>query len=355
MKALIAMSGGVDSSVSAYLMKEKGYDCMGITMKLFHNEDIVEKKSKSCCALDDVEDARNVAFRLDIPYYVVNFSADFKKEVIGRFIDCYEHGATPNPCIDCNRHLKFNRLYERGKELGCNYIVTGHYARIKELNGRYVLMKAADLSKDQSYVLYSLTQDQLEHTIFPLGAMTKDETRKIADEQGFFNANKPDSQDICFVPDGDYIGFIKNYTGKDYPSGNFIDKDNNIFGTHKGIIAYTIGQRKGLGITYKEPLYVTNINPEDNTVTLGSNSDLFKTDFDAAYMNWIMYDTPPKEFKAKAKIRYKQTEQPATITVDSDDISKIHVSFDEPQRAITKGQAVVLYDGEYVIGGGVIQ
>ena len=352
-KALIAMSGGVDSSVAAYLMKEHGYECIGVTMKLFQNEDAGISRKKSCCSLDDVEDARSVARNLGIPYYVFNFTADFKKQVMDRFVAAYENGATPNPCIDCNRYLKFDRLYHRAKELGCHYVVTGHYARIEQReDGRYLLKKAADPSKDQSYVLYSLTQEQLAHTLFPLGDMNKHQTRMIADQQNFYNADKPDSQDICFVPDGDYAGFIRRFTGKDYPAGDFTDKDGNVLGQHKGIIGYTVGQRKGLGIAAGKPVYVTKICPAENRVILGDNEDLFHRELDVEEFNFISYDTPPAEFRAKAKVRYRQKEQWATVKVTGEKC--VHIIFDEPQRAITKGQAAVLYDGDVVIGGGVI-
>ena len=352
-KALIAMSGGVDSSVAAYLMKEHGYECIGVTMKLFQNEDAGISRKKSCCSLDDVEDARSVARNLGIPYYVFNFTADFKKQVMDRFVAAYENGATPNPCIDCNRYLKFDRLYHRAKELGCHYVVTGHYARIEQReDGRYLLKKAADPSKDQSYVLYSLTQEQLAHTLFPLGDMNKHQTRMIADQQNFYNADKPDSQDICFVPDGDYAGFIRRFTGKDYPAGDFTDKDGNVLGQHKGIIGYTVGQRKGLGIAAGKPVYVTKICPAENRVILGDNEDLFHRELDVEEFNFISYDTPPAEFRAKAKVRYRQKEQWATVKVTGE--KSVHIIFAEPQRAITKGQAAVLYDGDVVIGGGVI-
>ena len=352
-KALIAMSGGVDSSVAAYLMKEHGYDCIGVTMKLFQNEDAGISRKKSCCSLDDVEDARSVAHHLGIPYYVFNFTADFKKQVMDRFVDAYENGATPNPCIDCNRYLKFDRLYHRAEELGCHYVVTGHYARIEQReDGRYLLKKAEDPAKDQSYVLYSLTQDQLAHTMFPLGDMNKNQTRMIADQQNFYNADKPDSQDICFVPDGDYAGFIRRFTGKEYPAGDFTDKEGNVLGKHKGIIGYTVGQRKGLGIAAGKPVYVTKICPEENRVILGDNEDLFRRELDVEDFNFISFDTPPAEFRAKAKVRYRQKEQWATVKVTGE--RSVHITFDEPQRAITKGQAAVLYDGDVVIGGGVI-
>ena len=351
-KVLIAMSGGVDSSVAAFLMKEQGCQCIGATMKLFHNEDIGVKRTKTCCSLEDVEDARSVAFRLGIPYYVFNFSDDFKGQVIDRFIAAYERGATPNPCIDCNRYLKFERLYERARILGCDAIVTGHYARIEQENGRWLLKKSLDESKDQSYVLYSLTQEQLAHTRLPLGAMHKSETRRIAEEQGFYNADKPDSQDICFVPDGDYAGFIARFTGHDCPAGDFVDEDGHVLGRHKGIVHYTVGQRKGLGIAADAPLYVKQIDAASNRVVLSGNESLFSRELTANDFNWIAYDVPPRELRATARVRYHQREQAATVTVLSD--GRVHLVFDEPQRAITPGQAVVLYDGDTVLGGGTI-
>lgn len=353
-KALIAMSGGVDSSVAAYLMRKQGYECIGATMKLYHNEDICIPKDHSCCSLDDVEDARAVAASMDIPYYVFNFSERFKEEVMDKFVHCYECGITPNPCIDCNRYLKFEYLYNRAKELGYDYVVTGHYAQIKydASIGRYLLCKAVDASKDQSYVLYSLTQDQLAHTQFPLGGMPKSKTREIAEQQGFINAKKHDSQDICFVQNGNYAEFIEDYTKKTYPEGNFVDVHGNILGRHKGIIRYTIGQRKGLGLSLKEPMYVMEINTTDNTVVLGRDADLFTDTLIANDINLISVPRIDGEMRIKAKVRYRHTEQPATVTQIDDDTIK--VVFDEPQRAITKGQAVVLYDGDIVVGGGTI-
>ena len=351
-KVLIAMSGGVDSSVAAFLMKEQNCQCIGATMKLFHNEDIGAKVGKTCCSLEDVEDARSVAFRLGIPYYVFNFSDDFKSQVIDRFISAYEHGATPNPCIDCNRYLKFKRLYERARVLGCDAIVTGHYARIEQEGGRWLLKKALDESKDQSYVLYSLTQEQLAHTRLPLGAMRKSETRRIAEEQGFYNADKPDSQDICFVPDGDYAGFIARYTGHVCPVGDFVDESGHVLGQHRGIVHYTVGQRKGLDIAADTPLYVKRIDARKNRVVLSGNDALFSRELTANDFNWIACDTPPRELRATARVRYHQREQAATVTVLSD--GRVRLVFDEPQRAITPGQAVVLYDGDTVLGGGTI-
>ena len=346
------MSGGVDSSVSAFLMKEAGFDCTGVTMRLFDNEDAGMEREKSCCSLDDVEDARAVANRLRIPYFVFNFKADFKRCVIDRFIEAYECGATPNPCIDCNRFLKFERLYRRAKEIECDFIVTGHYARIEKSGGRFLLKKAKDLTKDQSYVLYSLTQEQLAHTKFPLGEFEKSEVRKIAEEHGFVNAKKHDSQDICFVPDGDYAKIIELHTGKSYPHGNFVGLDGKILGEHKGIIRYTIGQRKGLGLALPESLYVCEKRTDTNEVVLGRNEDLFSREFDVSDINWIAFDAPPEKFRASVKIRYRQKEQPAEIIKDGE--NRVHVVFDEPQRAITSGQAAVFYDGDTVVGGGTI-
>ncbi|MBQ7707751.1 MAG: tRNA 2-thiouridine(34) synthase MnmA [Lachnospiraceae bacterium] len=353
-KALIAMSGGVDSSVAAYLMVEQGYECMGATMKLYTNSDIDVPKGHTCCSLDDVEDARFVAQTLNIPYYVLNFKERFKEDVMDKFVNSYENGITPNPCIDCNRYLKFEYLFNRAKELGLDYVVTGHYALIEfnEKTGRYILKKSPFPEKDQSYVLYSLTQEQLAHTLFPLARMSKTEVRALAEEKGFINARKHDSQDICFVPDGDYVSFIEKYTKKLYPHGNFIDKIGNVLGEHKGIIRYTIGQRKGLGLSLKEPMYVMNINPIDNTVMLGTNDDLFTTELIADDVNWISIENLTEPMHVNAKVRYRHTEAPATVTPYED--GKIKVTFDEPQRAITKGQAVVLYDNDTVVGGGTI-
>ena len=351
-KVLIAMSGGVDSSVAAFLMKEAGCQCIGATMKLFHNEDIGVKRTKTCCSLEDVEDARSVAFRLGIPYYVFNFSDDFKGQVIDRFISSYERGATPNPCIDCNRYLKFERLYERARVLGCDAIVTGHYARIEQENGRWLLKKALDESKDQSYVLYSLTQEQLAHTRFPLGALHKSETRRIAEEQGFYNADKPDSQDICFVPDGDYAAFIARYTGHDRPAGDFVDESGHVLGRHKGIVHYTVGQRKGLGLALPQPMYVKEIDTKNNAVILTTNEGLFTKNVTAKNINLIDCDAITEPRRVKARIRSHQQEQWATVT--QPDADTLQLVFDEPQRAITKGQSVVMYDGDVVVGGGTI-
>lgn len=353
-KAMIAMSGGVDSSVAAYLMKEEGYECIGATMKLFGNEDVGVSKEHSCCSLDDVEDARSVAQTLEMPYYVFNFSARFREDVIDRFVNAYENGMTPNPCIDCNRYLKFAKLFDRAKELDYDYVVTGHYARIvyDGERGRYLLKKAVDPGKDQSYVLYSMTQEQLAHTIFPLGAMAKEQARAIALAHGFVNAKKHDSQDICFVQEGSYGDFIEQYTGKKYPEGDFVDQEGKVLGKHRGIIRYTVGQRKGLGLSLARPMYVTKVDLKENKVILGENEDLFSRTFVADRVNLIAVEQIREPMRIKAKVRYRQPEQWATVTQIDED--RIMVVFDEPQRAITKGQAVVLYDGDIVVGGGTI-
>lgn len=353
-KALIAMSGGVDSSVAAYLIKEQGFDATGITLKLFDNEDIGEKKEKTCCSLDDIDDARSVCYKLGIPYYVYNFKDSFRENVISRFISAYENGTTPNPCIDCNRYIKFEKLMQRADELEFDYVVTGHYAVIEydEKSKRFLLKKSADLSKDQSYVLYSLTQKQLSRTLFPLGNMKKEQTREIAENLGLINAAKRDSQDICFVPDGDYAKFIEQYTGKSYPHGNFVDENGKVLGEHKGIIRYTVGQRKGLGLALPHPMYVKKKDLEKNEVILCDNESLFSRELYASDINLISCEKIDKPMKIKARVRYNQSEQPATV--EQLDENTLHIVFDKPQRAISYGQAVVLYDGDYVVGGGTI-
>ena len=354
-KALIAMSGGVDSSVAAALMVRDGYDCIGITMKLYENETIGLEREGSCCALSDTEDARKVCSRLGMPYYVLNFKEDFSKEVIDRFVAAYEAGDTPNPCIDCNRYMKFDKLYQRARELDCDCIVTGHYARVEydPVSGRYLLKKSQNIAKDQSYVLAFLSQEQLSHTIFPLGSFSsKDEVRALADDYGFVNARKHDSQDICFVPDGDYASFMSRYTGKEYPAGDFLTQDGKKLGEHKGIIRYTIGQRKGLGLSLPAPLYVCRKDMEQNTVILAPEQALFSRRCIVDDFNWIAYEQPSEPVRITAKTRYRAPEAPATARVLED--GRVELLFDEPQRAITCGQAAVLYDGELVAGGGTI-
>jgi len=350
-KALIAMSGGVDSSVAALLTKEAGYSCIGCTMKLYElpAETACER---SCCSLCDTEDARSVAYRLGMPYYVFNFKDEFYREVIEKFIRSYENGMTPNPCIDCNRFLKFGKLFDRADILDCDKVVTGHYARIEQQNDVYYLKKAADSTKDQSYVLYAMTQQQLSRTLFPLGSLCKTEVRELAAAHGFVTAGKAESQDICFVPDGDYAGTIEAYTGKRYPSGPFLSVDGRPMGTHKGLIRYTVGQRKGLGISSPEPLYVCRICPENNTVYLGGSEALFARRVRVQHMNWIAGTAPTTPFRCHVKLRYRQREQAATV--DPLDEETISILFDEPQRAPTPGQAAVLYQEDIVLGGGEI-
>ena len=350
-RALIAMSGGVDSSVAALLTRDAGYDCVGCTMRLYDNE-TAGVDSRTCCTADDAEDARSVAYSLGMPHYVFNFTADFSEKIIKKFVESYFAGATPNPCIDCNRYMKFDALYERAKLLKCDYIVTGHYARIEPENGRMVLKKALDASKDQSYVLYSLTKEQLTHTLFPLGALTKAETRAIAEAHGFVNSHKPDSQDICFVPDGDYAAVIERFSGRTSPPGDFIDEHGNVLGRHKGVIHYTVGQRKGLGIASSAPLFVTKIDPVHNTVTLTHGEGLFTDTVTVRDINLSAVDSIETPIRAEVKIRYRHPAQPATVT--QTDANELLIRFDAPQRAVTKGQAAVIYLGDTVVGGGTI-
>ena len=353
-KALVAMSGGVDSSVAALLSMEQGLDCTGSMLKLFSNEDIDERRDGSCCSLADARDARAVALSLGIPFYVFDFKDEFKKRVVRRFIEAYQNGETPNPCIDCNRFLKFDKLLQRSKELGMDYIVTGHYAQIKydTGSGRRLLIKGADSSKDQSYVLYSMTQEQLSRTIFPLGGLHKPDVREIAARHGFVNAGKRDSQDICFVPDGDYAGFIRLHTGGSCPRGRITDVHGNDLGEHKGIVYYTVGQRRGLGLSAETSLYVLEIRADSNTVVVGTDDELYGKSLTARDINLIATDRLDGVLRVSARIRYGHKEQPATVCQLDDDT--LRVEFDEPQRAITRGQAVVLYDGDVVIGGGTI-
>ena len=342
-QVMIAMSGGVDSSVAAHLLQEAGYTCQGSIMLL------------SDGTKDSAADAANVAERLGMPFHVFDFSEDFHRQVIGCFITCYEQGDTPNPCIFCNRHLKFSEFAKEAQALGCDYIATGHYAQIRKdpVSGRYLLCKAKDLSKDQSYVLYSLSQEQLSRTLFPLGSLTKQQARQIAEENGFVNAHKKDSQDICFIPDGDYVAFMERYTGKEYPAGDFLDLDGNVVGKHTGAVGYTLGQRKGLGLAMGTPVYVCAKDMEKNTVTVGPESALFATTLLANDWNWISVPHITEPIRVTAKARYRHIEQPATVYPEENGYVK--VVFDTPQRALTTGQAVVLYQGDVVVGGGTIR
>ncbi len=341
------MSGGVDSSVAAALMLEQNIPSVGITLKLFKGE-------SRCCSLADVNDARNVAFGLGMDHYVLNFTEEFDKEVVRRFVETYEQGATPNPCIECNRHIKFNLLLLRARQLEFDLLVTGHYARTSydSSSGRFLLKKAADEKKDQSYVLYSLTQAQLESVRFPLGELTKDEVRKIAEEKKLVNAKKSESQDICFVPNGDYGSFIEEYTGKKYPAGDIIDLEGKKIGTHKGLVRYTIGQRRGLGVAANVPIYVAAKSTVDNTVTLGPDSALFRKSLNANNINLIACADLKKPMRVTVKTRYLQAAQSAVAEQTGED--SLHIEFDSPQRAIAPGQAAVMYDGDVVVGGGTI-
>lgn len=342
-KALIAMSGGVDSSVAAFLTKEKGFECSGAIMRLY---DKPESHGS------DIADARSVCEKLQIGFNIFDFRDEFKKCVIEQFVRAYENALTPNPCIECNKHFKFDRFLSGAKELGNDYIVTGHYARIEKQNGHYFLKKGADVTKDQSYVLYNLTQNQLSRIMFPLGDMSKAEIRDIALDIGFINASKKDSQDICFVPDGDYITVIKKYSGKDYPDGDFVNTKGEIIGKHSGIINYTIGQRKGLGCAFGEKLYVVDKNAVTNTVVLGKNEELFSKYVDVDSVNWIADENPPQSFEAFAKIRYNSKEAPAKIVKTGQ--TSVRIEFAQSQRAPAKGQSAVIYDGDTVVGGGII-
>ena len=400
MKALIAMSGGVDSSVAAALAIKKGYDCIGVTMRLFDRDGCSEININNGGtgtegsigivgniddADKDIKDAALAAARLGIPHMVYDLRQDFKEKIMAGFAECYLRGETPNPCTTCNRYIKFGGLLEKARELGCDRIITGHYARVEanKDTGRFELKKGRDESKDQSYVLYSLTQEQLAMIELPLGEYTKEECRRMAAELGLDNADKKDSQDICFIPDGNYRRFIESFTGKIMPQGNFVDVEGNVLGRHNGICSYTIGQRKGLGVALGKPAFVKEIRPDTNEVVLSGNDELFNNTLHADDFNWI--SVTEDEVKAagqngircEAKIRYRHKAAPAAVSIISDvNAGAWHTSngseypcrtgssgprarivkvvFDEPQRAITKGQAVVLYDGDKVIGGGTI-
>lgn len=341
-KIMLGMSGGVDSTVAAHLIKQAGYDVTGVTLSLYPENGLAE-----------AEEAKRVAASMGIPHETVDLSEDFHREVIGRFIRAYQSGETPNPCIDCNRTIKFGQMLRYAESQGIPFIGTGHYARIEREGDRFLLKRARDASKDQTYVLYCLTQHQLAHTVFPLGDYCKSEIRAIAEAEGFVNARKHDSQDICFVPDGDYASFIEKYTGETFPAGDYIDKNGTVLGRHRGMIRYTVGQRKGLGIALGKPAFVCAKCAATNTVTLGENEDLFASSLTARDVNLIACDAIPAPIRVTAKIRYGQNETPATVEQIGE--GRIRVDFDVPQRAIAKGQSVVLYDGETVVGGGIIE
>ena len=355
MRVCVAMSGGVDSSVAAVLLQEQGYELSGVNLRMFHNEDLGESREKTCCSLADAEDAALVARRLGFPFYVFDFSQVFRDTVIRDFVNEYQAGRTPNPCAVCNRDVKFGALLQRVRALGSDCVATGHYARIEQdaASGRWLLKRAADRSKDQTYFLYMLTQDQLAHTLFPLGGLHKTEVRQIAEAHGLVNARKHDSQDICFVPDGKYADFIERTVGNPSPVGPFLDQEGRVLGQHKGLIRYTKGQHKGLGLSTEEPLYVLEKDAQTNTIRLGPDSALWTTELTAGRVNLISVPELTAPMRVTAKTRYSQRE--AAATVEALPGGCIRVVFDEPQRAITPGQAVVLYDGECVVGGGTIR
>lgn len=347
-RAFIAMSGGVDSTVAAYLTQQDGIPCIGGTLRLYTESDT------ACGSTQDALDAEAVAQHLGMPFHLIDASQCFREKVMDKFVRCYIDGLTPSPCIDCNRYLKFGHLLDTALSLGCTHLVTGHYAQIRhdETSGRYLLYKAADQTKDQSYFLCMLTQHQLAHTRFPLGGLTKAQVRQIAEGQGFRNARKRDSQDICFLPDGDHRAFLEEAMGAPFRPGDFLDLAGNVVGKHQGAIGYTCGQRRGLGLAMGEPVYVCATDTKNNTVTVGPNEALFHHSLHATDWNFFPFDTLPQPLRVTAKVRSRMTEQPATVYPEED--GTITVTFDDPQRAITPGQAVVLYDGDMVVGGGTI-
>lgn len=355
-RVVVGMSGGVDSSVAAWLLKEQGYDVIGVTMQIWQDEDTeVQEANGGCCGLSAVDDARRVAMDLGIPYYVMNFKDEFRRQVMDYFAQEYMEGRTPNPCIACNRFVKWESMLLRSMSIGADYIATGHYARIEKLeNGRFALRQSVTAAKDQTYALYNLTQEQLSHTLMPVGNYHKDEIRAIAERIGLQVAHKPDSQEICFIPDHDYASFIKEYTGKEMPEGNFVDLQGNVLGRHKGISHYTVGQRKGLNLSMGHPVFVVEIRPETNEVVIGEGNDVFTDTVRCHKLNWMAVDgLHGGEMKVRAKIRYSHKGAECVIREIGDD--RVECSFTEPVRAATPGQAVVFYDeNDYVVGGGTI-
>lgn len=363
----------MDSSVAARLAMDMGYECTGCTMRLCDSGEAVHEGGRglseepgTClssrekdlpdrrdrCPLTDIDDAGRVAGSLGIPYYVFDLATEFRREVMERFVEGYSRGMTPNPCIECNRRLKFGALMRRAAELGCEVIVTGHYARIEQEGGRFLLKKAADRTRDQSYVLYGLTQEQLSHTLFPLGGMKKREVRELAAQYGFVNADKPDSQDICFVADGDYASAIEDFTGKRAEPGDFVDTEGRVLGKHRGLIHYTVGQHRHLGIETSGKRYVLALDAAANRVIIGGGEELFRTDCIVSDFNWVCGEAPAGRLRCMAKVRYRQQEAPAVLRTIGPD--RVRLSFDEPVRAITPGQSAVVYDGDTVLGGGII-
>lgn len=353
-KVVVGMSGGVDSSVAAYLLKEAGYDVIGVTMQIWQDDDTaVQQENGGCCGLSAVDDARRVAQAIGIPYYVMNFKTDFKEKVIDYFARSYMRGSTPNPCIACNRYVKWESLLSRSMQIGADYIATGHYARIERLpNGRYAIRRAANASKDQTYALYNLTQEQLAKTMMPVGDYSKEKIREIASTFSSRIAKKPDSQDICFVPDGDYASFVEEYVGVKSRPGNFVLSDGTVVGTHKGIIHYTVGQRKGLGLSLGRPVFVLGLRADTNEVVIGEDAEAYTDTLTADTLNFMTVGDLSEPVRVWAKIRYNHRGAWCTVEKTADDM--VLCRFEEPVRAVTPGQAVVWYDGDYVLGGGTI-
>lgn len=354
-KVVVGMSGGVDSSVAAYLLKEEGYDVIGVTMQIWQDEEeTAGEESGGCCGLSAVDDARRVAQYLGIPYYVMNFKKEFRTNVMDYFVREYLCGRTPNPCIACNRYVKWDSLLKRSLDIGADYIATGHYARVEKLqNGRYAVCNSVTAAKDQTYALYNLTQYQLAHTLMPVGAYGKDEIRAIAQRLGLPVAQKPDSQEICFIPDNDYAGFIDREAGELAPAaGNFVSVTGEKLGVHKGITHYTVGQRKGLGLAMGHPVFVTAIRPDTNEVVIGTHEDVFATALTCNAVNYMGMEELKEPRRVTAKIRYAHKGAACLIEKSGED--EIKCTFDEPVRAVTPGQAVVFYEKDYVLGGGTI-
>lgn len=352
----VAMSGGVDSSAAALLLRRDGYDLVGLTMRLFSGG--ADGCSPVCAqrAQEDADSAREVSLRLGIPHHVLDLSGPFRAQVMEPFASAYEAGHTPNPCVACNRTIKFGALLSAARELGADKLATGHYARLEQDggSGRWLLKKAAHRSKDQSYVLWTLTQDQLSRSLFPLGGLAKEEIRALAAAQGFSSAGRRDSQDICFIPDGDYSAFLRRFRGRDYPPGPFLDEAGQVLGTHDGIVGYTVGQRRGLGVSSNRGrLYVKEVRPEDNTVVLSGNESLFSRSLTAEELNLIPCARLDRPVRLRAKVRYRMAEQPCTV--EQTGPGTVRVTFDQPQRAVTPGQSVVFYEGDTVVGGAVIR